>query len=177
MSKKSSTFAAENKSRMKFYLCIDAPQVREKASSVPCPDLVPNEAMSIKEMLIRTERGQRLDVNTRMRSENIPDNFYTLEELGKFAGGKYDLNNADEHVRDREIARMLQDAGECFENTPPGDIMDRVDVLRYEESIKERKREFEERRKKAVANASKSVPVEKPKEKEEQHAEPKEKEA
>lgn len=162
MSKKVRTFAAENnQAAMKpaFFLCINAPQIFERASSEPCPALVPNEAMSIKEMLIRTERGQRLDVHTRMRNENCPDDMYTLQELEQMSGMKY--NPDDPSWEQKALAKM----GEQLENTPPDGIHDIVDVFNYSKEQEQRKRELQERRKKTVANATKSAPVEKPQEK------------
>ena len=43
--------------------------VLEECSATPCKVWKPKEAMSIREMLIRTERGQRIDVNTRFRAD------------------------------------------------------------------------------------------------------------
>ena len=168
MSKKVRTFAAETKqAAMKpaFFLCINAPQVFERASSVPCPALVPNEAMSIKEMLIRTERGQRLDIHTRMRNENCPDDMYSLQELEQMSGLKYDPNDPSWEQK------ALQKMGDQLENTPPDGIHDIVDVYNYQKEQEQRKRELQERRKKTVANATKSAPVEKPQEKKEPHVE------
>lgn len=141
-----------------FYIGQTAPLILEKASAVPVDTLVPNEAMSVREMLIRTERGQRLDVHTRMRSENIPDNMYTSEEIQQLAGKNFDLNDP------AQLAEALNKAGEKAENTPPDNIHDIVDVLRYSEEQKARRAELKERSAKRIANARRSAPVGNPSE-------------
>lgn len=133
--KKSVIFAAEfNKTNYTVVL--------EKTSSQPCKAWKPKEALGIREMLIRSERGQRLDVHTRFRAENIPDNMYAMEfdEKGNL---KPDLNE------------------ETFDHTPPDDVNDITDLMRHSEEIAQRKKELIERRKKSVANATKSAPTEK----------------
>lgn len=135
--KNSSIFApgiAKDKSEVVFEVC----------SSVPCDKWKPKEAMSIREMLVRTERGQRIDVHTRFRSEGIPDNMYQA---------KFDAQG-----------RMLpDDQEETFDHTPPDDVCDIVDVIRLQEETDHRKEELRKRRSnKTVANAGESVP--KPKE-------------
>lgn len=94
--------------------------VFEECSATPCDKWKPEEAMSIREMLIRTQRGQRLDVHTRFREEGIPDNMYQA---------KFDAEG-----------RMLPDENEeSFEHTPPDDVYDIVDVIRLQEETNNRK--------------------------------------
>ena len=119
---KSSTFApgiAKDKSEVVFEVC----------SSVPCNKWKPKEAMSIREMLVRTERGQRIDVHTRFRAEGIPDNMYQA---------KFDAQG-----------RMLpDDHEETFDHTPPDGVADIVDLIRYNEELNERKEELKKKRQK-----------------------------
>ena len=115
-SKKSIIFAPEFVTQWSYKI------VKERSNAIPTPELVPNEAVSILELLQRSERGQRLNVSQRKRNEDCPDNMYSEAELAQFAPGQYDLNNKDEKVRERERARMYADAGEQFSNTPPGEI-------------------------------------------------------
>lgn len=121
-SKNSSIFApgiAKDKSQVIFEVC----------SSTPCDKWKPKEAMSIREMLVRTERGQRIDVHTRFRAEGIPDNMYQA---------KFDAQG-----------RMLpDDQEETFDHTPPDDVNDIVDVIRYNEELNERKEELNKKRQK-----------------------------
>ena len=121
VTKKSSNFApgiALDKSRMVF----------EKCSSVPAKSWKPGEAMSIREMLIRSERGQRLGVNTRFRAENIPDNMYPMEF---------------ERVKDQngnlQVVPKHDDKEDTFDHTPPDGVNDIVDILRLQEEMNERK--------------------------------------
>ena len=134
--KKSSTFATEKR------------PVFEIVSSEPCSVWKPKEAMSIREMLIRTERGQRIDVHTRFRSENIPDNMYFAEY---------------ENVRmpDGSIEKRVKhdDLEDSFDHTPPDGVVDIVDVMNLQEETKQRKEEFRKNHeKKTVANAASRVP-------------------
>lgn len=117
-----------------------SPVVFEKCSATPCSAWKPKEAMSIREMLIRTERGQRLDVHTRFRAEGIPDNMYQA---------KFDAQG-----------RMLpDDQEETFDHTPPDDVNDIVDVIRLQEETNQRKEELRKRRSnKSVANADEPEP-------------------
>lgn len=132
-SKKSSIFApgiVQDMSKVVFEVC----------SATPCEAWKPKEAMSIREMLIRTERGQRLDVHTRFRAEGIPDNMYQA---------KFDAQG-----------RMLPDEfEETFDHTPPDDVADIVDVIRLQEETNQRKEELRKRRSnKSVANADEPAP-------------------
>lgn len=117
-----------------------SPVVFEICSATPCSAWKPKEAMSIREMLIRTERGQRLDVHTRFRAEGIPDNMYQA---------KFDAQG-----------RMLPDSQEdTFDHTPPDDVNDIVDVIRLQEETNLRKEELRKRRSnKSVANADEPAP-------------------
>lgn len=113
----------------------------EKGSDSSVEAFQPGEAMSIRDMLIRTERGQRLNVHTRFRAEGIPDNMYMAQ---------YDKDG-----------KLLPDKEEdTFAHTPPEGMNDVVDVLRFQEELNERKEALRQR-KKTVANASKSAPPEK----------------
>lgn len=134
---KSSIFApgiAKDKSRVVF----------EECSKTPCKAWKPKEAMSIRDMLIRSERGQRIDVHTRFRAEGIPDNMYQA---------KYDAQG-----------RILPDDHEdTFDHTPPDGVADIVDVIRLHEETNQRKAELRKRKSsKSVANADEPAP--KPKE-------------
>lgn len=118
----------------------ESPVVFENCSATPCDAWKPKEAMSIREMLIRTERGQRLDVHTRFRAEGIPDNMY--------------------HAQFDAQGRMLPDQNEeTFDHTPPDDVYDIVDVIRIQEETNQRKEELRKRRSnKSVANADEPDP-------------------
>jgi len=153
MSKKKTNFAAENGEQViRSFIVTPAnyQQIREKCSNKPIKTLVPGEAMSIKEMLVRTERGQRLNVHMRMNG-NLPDNMYPVDYLRDEFG---------RIVTDKEGNPIEHDyKAEGFENTPPDDINDIVDVQRFKEAHEERKKAFKERQKKTVANARESVPA------------------
>lgn len=139
MSKKDSTFAAENKPQVQMITQETYRPVFEVTSSVPCDALVPNEAMSIREMLERTSRGQRLNVHTRMRSDGLPDNMYRQE-----------FDAAGNPVKDKD--------GETFAHTPPAGVVDIVDVQRVSDELAARRAALNEK-KKSVANASASAPA------------------
>lgn len=138
---KSSIFApgiAKDKSQVVF----------EKCSATPCGSWKPKEAMSIREMLIRTERGQRLDVHTRFRAEGIPDNMYFAEyEEVRLTDGTIEK-------------RMKRDTKEdTFDHTPPDGVADIVDVIRMQEETNARKEELRKKREKQTfANAPKADP-------------------
>lgn len=142
MSKKNSNFVAENGEQFKRSFIVtpsNYTQIREKCSNKPIDELVPGEAMSIKEMLIRTERGQRLNVHQRMNG-NFPDNMYPVDFL-RDANGRI--------VTDKEGNPIEHDyQAETFENTPPDDIHDIVDVQRFREEHEERKKAYKARLKK-----------------------------
>lgn len=141
VSKKSSTFVPG----LTIYSHNCFPLVFEKSSPTPTPNLVPNEAVSIRELLIRTQRGQRLDVHTRMRTDDCPDNMYRAEyEKDPLTG---------------EIRMKADPFEETIDHTPPSGMHDIVDVQRYSEEIAERKKALLEKRKKDVANARQSVPA------------------
>lgn len=152
MSKENNKFAADYQPVGKpiFITAAQYKPIFESASSTPCEAFTPGEAMSIREMLERTDRGQRLDVHTRFRKEGIPDNMYF---------GQFDKDG-----------KLLPDPGEdTFAHTPPSDMNDIVDVQAYEQALKERKNELQKKRKESVANASKSEPSSESSEKKEQH--------
>lgn len=158
MSKKSSTFAA--KMKLQEFNHLNYVPVKEVTSKQPCEAWKPKEALSVREMLIRSERGQRLDVHTRFRAEGIPDNMYPFEyEVDPRTGEvKRDPQTGDPIVK-RDI---LEDT---FDHTPPDGINDITDLEAYSEEIAARKRLLQEKRKKAVANAKKPDPTPKPEEK------------
>lgn len=122
-SKNSSIFAP------KFITYWNYTPVIEHCSSVPATTVVPNEAMSVLEMLQRTERGQRINVHQRMRTENFPDNMYPESEVEKLS--------------------------ETIHDTPPDDMNDIVDVLNYQQELAELQ-EQRKNHKQTVANAGKS---------------------
>lgn len=140
-SNKSSIFApgiAQDKSQVVFEVC----------SATPCNAWKPKEAMSIREMLVRTERGQRLDVHTRFRAEGIPDNMYYAEYE--------DVRLQDGTIEKRVKRDTLEDT---FDHTPPDDVADIVDVIRLQEETDRRKEELRQRgSKKSVANANEPSP-------------------
>lgn len=128
-SNKSSIFAPE--------IAQDVPKmVFEVCSATPCDKWKPMEAMGIREMLIRSERGQRLDVHTRFRAEGIPDNMYQA---------KYDAKGC-----------ILPDENEeTFDHTPPDGVDDIVDVIRLQEETNNRKEELRKKRKKSEEESKK----------------------
>lgn len=140
MSKKDSTFAAKNKPQIRMITQETYCPVYEVTSSVPCDALVHNEAMSIREMLERTSRGQRLNVHTRMRADGLPDNMYRQE-----------FDAEGNPVKDKD--------GETFAHTPPDGVVDIVDVQRVSEELAARRAAMNDRKKKSVANASASAPA------------------
>lgn len=103
--------------------------VYESASAVPCDAVTPGEALTIREMFDRTQRGQRLDVHTRMRTDDCPDNMYRMQT-------------------DPKTGEPIDPYGESFEHTPPDGMNDIVDIQHYSEEIAERKRTLERKRKK-----------------------------
>ena len=147
--KNSSIFAPENVKRL-FVTPLTYRPILERSSSKPCEALKPNEAMGIREMLERTERGQRLNVHTRMRNDDCPDNMYHMEF------------NPDGTLKPDNLE-------DTFAHTPPGDINDIVDVQRYQEELAARKEALKDKYKKKVASAPKSAPADADKDKGGQH--------
>lgn len=146
VSKKSCTFVPG----LTIYSHNCFPLILEKSSSTPTPNLVPNEAVSIRELLIRTQRGQRLDVHTRMRTDDCPDNMYRAEY--------------EQDPQTGELRVKPDPFEETIDHTPPSGMLDIVDVQRYSEEIAERKKALLEKRKKGVASAQSSAPAKKPEE-------------
>jgi len=139
-SKKSVTFAPEMSkmtSVTRFVTPLNYVLVPEHVDSTPDDALKHNEALSIREILVRSSRGQRLNVNTRMRSEGVPDNMYTEEELKKI--GHESINDA-----------------------PPDDINDIVDVYAYQEELEQRKKELQQRRAEKHKGVRSGSPTDKP---------------
>lgn len=91
----------------------------ERTSEKPVETFVPNQSMTLSEMMRRFESGQRLNVHSSPMNQ-----FYSSEE-------EADLNS------------------ERFEDAPPTDVHDISDVHRYYKEHQERKQEFAEKRKKA----------------------------
>lgn len=144
--KKSVTFAPE----FVIYAHWNAPVIFEKASSVPSDNLVPNEALSLRDLFDRTQRGQRLDVHQRMRTDDCPDNMYRAEY-------ERDPKTGEIHIKPDPYE-------ETFDHVPPDNMNDIVDVQRYSEEIAERKKALQEKRQKTIANARESAPAPKPEE-------------
>lgn len=151
MTKKSQKNLQDSKNSSIFAAGIEkgkSPVVFEKCSATPCEAWKPKEAMSIREMLVRTERGQRLDVHTRFRAEGIPDNMYYAEYE--------DIRLNDGTIEKRVKRDTLEDT---FAHTPPDDVNDIVDVIRLAEETNQRKEDLKKRRStKTVANAEELVP-------------------
>lgn len=145
---KNSIFAAEKPTNKQILLPDGRPVILEKCSAQVCVSYKPNEAMSIRDMLIRSQRGQRLDINCRFRDEGIPDNMYQAEfETRKDAYGN-------------EVQVMKPDINEdSFESAPPDGINDIVDVLRYQEELNARIEELNEKARKRK-EAAKENPAE-----------------
>lgn len=132
--------------------------VFEKCSAVPCKSFKPGEAMSVRDMLIRTERGQRLDVHTRFRAEGIPDNMYYREYE--------EVQLPDGSIEKRPKPDLKEDR---FEQSPPDGIADIVDVMRYQEELNERREALRAKRKdKPSANADEPEPKSPPASKKEE---------
>lgn len=141
--KKSVTFAPENVITSGNYT-----PIFEKASAVPTNKLVPNEALGLREMFDRTQRGQRLNVHTRMRTDDCPDNMYRTEfEIDPKTG---------------EAIPKRDQFEETFDHVPPDGMVDITDVLSFSEEIAARKKELQAKRSKDIANARKSAPAHEP---------------
>lgn len=134
-SNKCDTFA-QKMSKMTFKTEFNFVPVFEKVSPDPVDNLVPNEALSIREILVRSSRGQRVKTNVRYRSEGIPDNMYSEAEVEKHH--------------------------ETIEMTPPDDINDIVDVMRLKDENDQRKAAYEARKKKEDPKANTEVNKDKP---------------
>lgn len=147
VSKKSATFAPGIAPEQVAAPGVYVP-IFENASAVPTDKLVPNEALGLREMFERTQRGQRLNVHTRMRTDDCPDNMYRAEyEVDPVSG-------------DRRIKRDQFE--ENFDHVPPSDMNDITDVLRFSEEIAAQKKELLEKRRKDIASAKKSAPAKEP---------------
>lgn len=120
----------------------------EKTSQQPTKNLVPNEALSLREMFERTQRGQRLNVHTRMRTDDCPDNMYRAEFY------------SDPHTG--EVRQKPDPYEETFDHVPPGDMNDITDIQAFSQEIAARKKELQAKRSKDIANARKSAPAHDP---------------
>lgn len=101
------------------------------------PNLVAHEALSIREILVRSSRGQRLNVHERYRAEGIPDDMYPEDQLEK--------------------------VNETIHDVPPDNINDIVDVFAYQEELERRKAALKEQPKKNSQEKPKGSPAPKPK--------------
>lgn len=110
----------------------------ETVNDAKNPNLVPNEALSIREILVRSSRGQRLNVHERYRAEGIPDDMYPEDQLEK--------------------------VNETIHDAPPDDINDIVDVYAYQEELERRKAALKERAEKNSQEKPKGSPAPKSKE-------------
>lgn len=126
-SKNNVNFAPEM-SKMTFKTEFNFRPVFEKMSPDPVKSLIPNEALSIREILVRSSRGQRLNVHTRFRAEGIPDNMYYPEDAVKNS--------------------------ESIHDTPPDYMNDVVDLFAYKDDIDRRKAELEKNAKKKHSERS-----------------------
>lgn len=88
----------------------------EKSNSKPIKAFIPNQAISLKELVTRFERGQRL---------NIHENF---KPLSNCTNGNYIYE-------------------EDFDDAPPDDVHDIVDVHRYYLEHEEHKEDYQRRQK------------------------------
>lgn len=129
VSEKSITFAP------KFITHFSYKPVFESVDDKKNPNLVAHEALSIREILVRSSRGQRLNLHERMRAEGIPDDMYPENELPK-------------------VNETLHDA-------PPDGINDIVDVHVYAEKVKARKEALERKKKENASRKTSQPPVEK----------------
>lgn len=109
----------------------------ETVNNAKNPNLVPHEALSIREILVRSSRGQRLNVHERYRAEGIPDDMYPEDQLEK--------------------------VNETIHDAPPDGINDIVDVYAYQEEIARRKAALQERAKKNSQEKPKGSPAPEPK--------------
>lgn len=133
---------------IRFLTPFTAPPIFEISSPQPTPYLVPNEALGLRDLFDRTQRGQRLGVHTRMRTDDCPDNMYRME---------YEIDpKTGEPVPKRDPYE------ETLDHVPPSGINDIVDVQAYSEELAERKRELQAKRQRDIANARKSAPAPKP---------------
>lgn len=99
--------------RSNFESILEKKDYVERSSSKPVETFIPNQAMNLKELVLRFERGQRLNVHENFR-----------------AGSNFTESKIYE---------------EDFEDAPPDDIHDIVDVQQYYESHKQRKSDFKEK--------------------------------
>lgn len=131
MSKNNSIFASN------FVTHFNYKPVFETINDEINPNLVPHEALSIREILVRSSRGQRINVHTRLQPNGRPDDM----------------------VPDSEESDILD---ETIHDTPPDGIIDIVDVYAFQEELEQRKQALKEKQKK---NVSKSKTEEKKQEK------------
>lgn len=94
----------------------------EQSDSKPVETFVPNQAISLSELISRFERGQRLNVHTNFRVGS------NLEDL-----------------TDEEALQRIREESLDSDDFPPDDVHDIVDVQREKELHDVHKREFHER--------------------------------
>lgn len=87
----------------------------ERVSQKSDPSFVPHQAIKLSELVARFQRGQRLNVHM-----TTPNEFYATDE---------------------EVKRN----SERFEDCPPADIHDIVDVMQYQEELDQRKSDLKDR--------------------------------
>lgn len=107
-----------NRTKPKSIFCSKS-EFCEKVSSKPIDSFVPNQAMKLKELVSRFERGQRL---------NVHSNFYP--------GSNF------ESMTDEEALWQIQHESMDTEDFPPIDVHDVSDVQRLQEENDVRKRDF-----------------------------------
>lgn len=98
----------------------------EKSDPTPVETFVPHQSMSLAEMMRRFESGQRLNVHS-----SPMNTFYSSEE-------------------------EANDNTETFNDAPPSDVYDIVDVERYFKEHKAHKINFDDRMKKKAQEAQRS---------------------
>lgn len=97
----------------------------EKSSKMPVETMIPGQAIKISELVVRYDRGQRLNVHA-----NFP------------AGSNFD------NITDEEALRQIQNEVIDENMFPSDDVHDLVDVQREYEAQEARKAEFAEKIKK-----------------------------
>lgn len=90
----------------------------ERVDEKPDSSFVPNQAIKLSELVARFQRGQRLNVHM-----TTPNEFYATDEEAKLH---------HEH----------------FDDCPPADLNDIVDVMQYQEELDQRKKDLKDRVKK-----------------------------
>lgn len=117
----------------------DEKQFCERSSSKPIETFVPHQAISLKELVSRFERGQRLNV----KQNFLPgDNFYR--------------GSSDDVEDQRIVANDFAQDEMRFEQSAPDDVHDVVDVHDYYRDHLKQKSEYEQRMKEKKEEAKKA---------------------